>query len=237
MLTPPWNLYQYLLEVNVVLCEHIYVRSRNRTFQSQPNSSNHCYLQQQRCNNLQISMNSIQRDSQRRYSRCSCALILPKRVELFIILPGLECVAPPAHHTGVTIHSQRNSGRRSNRTPSPQQWTFRKGLPLCQSPSSNNTNSQNSSYGIGSALVCKNFSRWNILKHYNKQKQNCQCSNIDQLMQQYEIFKALLYQKTRTMQKQQNQIKNRMHWVFRLHHLKNTLESTCCNQSERLTHY
>jgi hypothetical protein len=55
-------------------------------------------------------------------------------------------------------------------------------------------------------------------------------------LQQNKIFKALQYQKTRTMQKQQNQIKNRVYGVFRTHHLKNTHQCTCCNQSKRLTH-
>jgi hypothetical protein len=39
------------------------------------------------------------------------------------------------------------------------------------------------------------------------------------------------------MQKLQNQIKNRVHWVFRSHHLKNTHQCTSCHQSKRLTHF
>jgi len=113
-------------------------------------------------------------------------------------------------------------------------WT---GLPQSQCSSPKNTNSQNSCDGVCSSLMSKNFSRRNVLKHNNKQKQNCQCSYINQLLQQYKIFKAQLNQKARTMQKQQNQIKNRMHWVFRFHHLKHGRKCTCCNQSKRLTHF
>jgi hypothetical protein len=86
-------------------------------------------------------------------------------------------------------------------------------------------------------LMCKNFCRRNILKHYNKQKQNSKRSNINLQLQQNKIFKALQYQKTRTMQKQQNQIKNRVHWVLRSIHLKNTCQCTSCHQSKRLTHF
>ena len=81
-----------------------------------------------------------------------------------------------------------------------------------------------------------NFCRRNIQKHYNKQKQNCQCSYIHQQLKLHKIFKPLQNQKTRTMQKQQYQIKNRMHWVFRFCHLKNTSKRTCCNQSKRGSH-
>lgn len=110
-------------------------------------------------------------------------------------------------------------------------------LPQSQCSGPKNTNSQNSSNRIGTSLMSQNFSRRNVLKHYNKQKQNCQCSYINQLLQQYKIFKAQLNQKARTMQKQQNQIKNRMHRVFRFHHLKYRRKCTCCDQSKRLTHF
>ena len=109
--------------------------------------------------------------------------------------------------------------------------------PQCQGSRNQKTNTQNSSNGVGSTLMSKNFSGWNVLKHNNKQKQNCQCSNINQLLQQYKIFKAQQYQEPGAMHKLQNQIKNRMHWVFRLIHLKNRAECSCCYQSERDTHY
>ena len=95
----------------------------------------------------------------------------------------------------------------------------------------------NTSNGISSTLMSKNFSGWNILKHDHKQKQNGQCSHVDQQLQQHEIFKAQQYQEPRTVQKQQYQIKNRMHWVFRLQHLENGGECSGCYLGERETHF
>ena len=115
--------------------------------------------------------------------------------------------------------------------------TFRNRLNQGQNSSNNLTKTQDSCNRISSSLMCKNFCRRNILKHHNKQKQNSKCSNINLQLQQNKIFKALQDQKARTMQKLQNQIKNRVHWVFRFHHLKNTNQCTCCHQSKRLTHF
>lgn len=155
-----------------MLCKYVYSWSRNWTFQSQTNSPNHSYQQQQRCNNLQISMNSIQSNPQRRYCRSSCAIILPKRIMCSILL-----LFARIYRTQTRIH-------RRLKWCSTQQWVFGERNrryrghqcgtrdPQCQSPCSKNTNTQNSSHGIGPTLMRQNFSRWNVLKHYDKKKLN-----------------------------------------------------------------
>jgi hypothetical protein len=155
--------------------------------------------------------------------------MVPKRV-----LPQRSCILSPkvgGRHSKIL----RNPG--STRGHGSQNRTFRKRLPLCQSSCNNQTKGQDSGNGISSTLMCKNFSRWNVLKHYNKLKQNSKCSYINQQLQQHEIFKSLQNLKTGTMQKQQNQIKYRMNRVFRSHHLKDAHQRPCSYQSERLTHY
>ena len=228
-------MHQNFLEVNIVLCKHIYCWCGNWTFQCQSNSSNHSNQQLLRCNNLQISMNTIQSDSQRCYCRRCSTIILPERIMCMCIII-------------LIVGAILNIARILQRCCCQQCLLFGRAIcyrshirgsrhPQRQGSRNQNTNSQNSSYGVGSTLMSKNFSGRNVLKHYNKQKQNCQCSYIYQQLQQYEILKAQQYQEPGAMQKLQNQIKNRMHWVFRLIHLKNRAECSCCYQSERDTHY
>ncbi len=231
------NLHQNFLKINIVLCKYINIGCRNWTFQSQTNGSHHSNQQQQRGNNQQICMNSIESDSLRSNRRGSCTQILPERI---ISLP-IHTLWSFCNETPFALNQSTKHplfGPLVNLPSLQQRRRFKRalGLPLSQCSSPKKTNSLNSSDWISSTLMSKNLCRWNILKHDYKQKQNSQCSYIDQQLQQYKIFKALLYQKTRTMQKLQNQIKNRMHWVFRLHHLKNRRKSSRSNQSKRLTH-
>lgn len=109
-------------------------------------------------------------------------------------------------------------------------------LPQSQKCSTHQTNCQNTSHWISSTLMSKNFSRRNIKKHNNEQKQNSQCSNIYQQLQQYKILKPLQYKKPGTVQKQLDQIKYRMYRVFRSHHQKYAHQSPSSYQSKRLTH-
>lgn len=192
-------------------------------------------------------MNPVQSNSLVCYCGSSFPVMVPKRV-----LPECSCILRPkvlgslaaqSQHCTV-FHRKSIICSRHNKIlcstgcrHSSQNRTFRKRLPLCQGACNNLTKGQYPGYGISSTLMCKNFSRWNVLKHYNKLKQNSKCSYINQLLQQNEIFKSLQNQKTRTMQKQQNQIKYGMNRVFRSHHLKDAHQCPCSHQSERLTHY
>lgn len=145
-----------------MLCKYIYSWSRYWTFQSQTNSPNHSNQQQQRCNNLQISMNPIQSNSQRGYSRSCCALILPKRIRIrTLVLFGGIC--------GEGFLKWKIFGKSYRRY---RGYLSGPGPLLCQGSSPENTNSQNSSDGVGPTLMSENFSRWNVLKHYNEQKLN-----------------------------------------------------------------
>jgi hypothetical protein len=200
-----------------MLCKYIIIRSCYRTFKCQSNSSYHRNLQQQTSNNQQIRMYSIQSNPLICNRRCVCSIILPKRV-ISIIINSL-CPYNLARWGWLFCVN-----------------TFRKRLPQCQKDTNSNTKKQYPSYWISTTLMGLNFSRWNVLKHNYKQKQNSQSSNINQLLQQNKIFKSLLNQKARTMQKQQNQIKYRMHWIFRLCHLINTHKCTSSYQSKNLTH-
>lgn len=197
-----------------MLCKNILVRHRNRTFLCQTNSSYHSNQQLQTCNNQQVWMYSIQCNPLICNSRSCFPRISPKRV------------------------------RRINRrveTIRGWQWkslkrTLRKWLHLCSNRCKKQTKSQNTSNRVSPTLMCKDFSGRNIQEHNNKQKQNSKCPYINQQLQQNKIFKSLQNQKTRTMQKQQYQIKNRVYRVLRSHHLKNRSLCTCSYQSKRLTH-
>lgn len=232
------NLHYHFLKIYVVLCKHVLIRHRNRTLQSQSHCSNHSYQQLQTCNNLQISMNPVKSNS----LICNCGscfpVMVPKRVLPLCSSILRTKVSGPAQY--FKICSRHNKTLRSPGSTcghSPQNRTFSKRLPLRQSSCENQTKCQHPCYRISSTLVCKNFSGRNVLKHYNKLKQNSKRSYINQLLQQNEIFKPLQNQKTGTMQKQQNQIKYRMNRVFRSHHLKDAHLCPCSYQSERLTHY
>lgn len=204
-----------------MLCKYILIRYRNRALLSKSNSSNHSYQQQQTCKNQLVCMYSIQCNTKISNSRSSCPIMIPKRI--------IPCIS---YKFRIYIVSKLRSCRHWKSL----KRAFRKRLPQSQNSSNNLTKTQNSSNRIRSSLMCKNFCGGNILKHHNKQKQNSKCSNINQLLQQNKIFKSLQHQKTRTMQKLQNQIKYRVHRVFRSHHLKNTHQCTSCYLSKRLTH-
>lgn len=175
-------------------------------------------------------MNSVQSNSQICYCGSSSPIMMPERV--MTRFRSIDCTTS----RGQRIFSFQRKGKARRRHRESLERTFRKWLPLSQRGRKNQTKCQYPSHGVSSTLMSKNFSRRNVLKHNNKLKQNRKCSNINQQLQQNEVFKPLQNQKTRTMQKQQHQIKNRMNRVFRSHHLKDTHQSTCCNQSERLTH-
>jgi len=204
-----------------MLCKHVIMRSSYRAFQSKSYSTYHCNKKLLTCNNLQISMNTIQSNSQICYCRSSSPIILPKTIFQRILRENFTSIL-----ILMNIYKHRKSLER----------TFRNRLPQSLNSSKKQTKSQNTSNWISSSLMRKNLCRRNILKHNHKLKQNCLCSNINQQLQQNKIFKSQQYQKTRTMQKQQNQVKNRVNRVFRTHHQKDTHLSTCCNQSKRLTH-
>lgn len=214
------NLYEAFLEVNVVLPKYILIWHRYWSFQRKTNCSNHCNQQQQTPNNQQVCMYSIQPNSKIRNSRCCSPVIIPKRI-----------VPRTAHKVGILACKCR-----SCRNWACLKRTFNKWLSKCLKCGEDQAKAQYTCYRISSSLMPKNFCRRNIQKHYHKQKQNSKCPNINQQLQQNKIFKTQQYQKSRAMQKQQNQIKNRMYGVFRSHHLKNTHQCTCCNQSKRATH-
>lgn len=215
-----WNSNNNFLKVYIVLCKNIVIRSSNWAFQSQGNSSNHCNLKQQACKNLQIWVHTIQRSSLICNRRSSFSRRIPRRIK-------------KRAFSSFCIFSQRILERNWHH----RNRTRRQRLPQCQKSSSSLTKKQNTCNRISSSLMCLNFSRRNIQKHHNKQKQNCQSTHIDQQLKQNKIFKPRQYQKPRTMKKYKDQIKNRMDWIFRFCHLKNTCQRTCCNQRKRKTHF
>lgn len=215
------NLNNNFSKINIMLCKNIIIRCSNWTFQSQSNSTYHCNQQQQTCQNLQIRMNTVQRNSLICNRRRRSSQMIPKRIKRKI-----------SKRTFRSFFKERKGRKRqkshsSGRKRLPQRLKCRKSL----------TKKKNTCDWISPTLMCQNFCRWNVLKHDNKQKQNRQSSNINQQLKQNKIFKPLLYQKPRTMKKLQDQIKNRMHRIFRFCHLKNTQESTGCNLRKRSTHF
>ena len=152
-----------------MLCKYILIRNRNWTFQSLSNSSYHCNQQQQTSNNQQIWMYSIQCNTQISYRRSRFSIISPKRIR-----------------AGITVTLFR---RPSSLAYALTKWcryfrvrTCRDRLPKSLKSTNSNAKCQNTSNWIGSSLVCQNFSRRNILKHYYKQKLNSQCTYIYQLL-------------------------------------------------------
>lgn len=167
-------------------------------------------------------MHPVQRSSQRGNCSSICAIVLPKRIAFGSCCSSSDwchCCSSERSSCGAGASGSVGGGRNS------------------VAARLNDTKCLNTSNGISSTLMSKNFSGWNILKHDHKQKQNGQCSHVDQQLQQHEIFKAQQYQEPRTVQKQQYQIKNRMHWVFRLQHLENGGECSGCYLGERETHF
>jgi len=167
-----------------MLCKYILIRNRNWTFQSLSNSSYHCNQQQQTSNNQQISMNSIQSNTQISNSGGCCPRMLPKRVIFRGLIQRsqtLQCCCRVFKYTGYIVTGHRKSLKRA----------LRNRLPQSQSTRYNQTNPLYSSYRICSTLMCKNFCRRNIQKHDYKLKQNSKSSNINQLLQQNKIFKSL----------------------------------------------
>lgn len=210
-------MHQYFLEVHIVLCKHVYSWSGYWAFQCKANSSNHSNQQLQRSNNLQISMRTVQSSSQRGNCRCSSTIMLPKRIALRFSVGRFDgssrSVGYGCHVSGPGYCLQQRQGS-------------------CL----NNTKTQNTSYGVSTTLMSQNFSGRNVLKHYNKLKQNRQRADINEELQLHEVFKAQQYQQPRTVQKLQYQIKNRMHWVFRFIHLKNGAQRSSSYLGERKTH-
>ena len=219
-----------------MLSKNIIIRCCNRTLQCKSYCSNHSNQQQQTCKNLQIWMNTVQRNSLICYRRSRHSQIIPERICI-----STQSFSRCAHILLFRSMKRTISSEILKKRRSPQgiyrKKTGRKRLPQCQKHRNSQTNKKDTCNWISSSLMCLNFCRRNVLKHNNKQKQNCQCSNIDQQLKKNKIFKSLQNQESRTMQKCQDQIKNRMDRIFRFCHLKNTKKSTCSNQRERLTHF
>jgi len=154
-----------MLEIYIVLCEYIIVRGCNWTLKSKPHSSYHSYQQQQTSNNQQIRMYTILCNTQISYRRSCFSIFSPKRIVAW-----------------VSIFILCRSTCQTKRSRQFRIYTFRKRLPKSLKSTKSNTKCQNTSYWVSTTLMCQNFSRRNILKHYNKQKQNSQCSYINQLL-------------------------------------------------------
>lgn len=202
-----------------MLCKYIIVRCCYRTFKSQSNCTYHCYQQLLTCNNLQIRMYPILSNTQISYRRSPFSIISPKRIgaaSSILLVCSFTLQIKGSRNFGVNVLRKRTA----------------KSLKSTKA----NTKCQNTGYWISTSLMCQNLSRRNIQKHHNKQEQNCLCSHINQLLQQYKIFQSLQYQQPRTMQKLQYQIKYRVYRVFRLCHLIYTHQCTSCYQSKNLTH-
>jgi hypothetical protein len=144
-----------------VLRKYVIVGRSYRSFKCKPNSSYHSHLLQQTSNNQQIWMYSIQCNTQISYWRSRFSIISPKRIKARITVT-LFC--RPSSLTKWCRYFGVRTCR--NRLPKPLKST------------NSNAKCQNTSNWIGSSLVCQNFSRRNILKHYYKQKQNSQCTYI-----------------------------------------------------------
>lgn len=152
-----------------MLCKYVIVGRSNRSFKCKPNSSNHSHLQQQTSNNQQIWMYSIQCNTQISYWRSRFSIISPKRIRAGI---PVTLFRRPSSLAYTLTKWCRYFGVR----------TCRDRLPKSLKSTNSNAKCQNTSNWIGSSLVCQNFSRRNILKHYYKQKLNSQCTYINQLL-------------------------------------------------------
>lgn len=169
-----------------MLCKNIVMRCSHWAFQSKAYSTNHCYQQQQTCNNLQIRMYSVQSNTLICYTRTCCPVILPETITIGINSSIAISILSPAF-----LHPLRSVCQRHRKSLN---RSLGKGLPQSQQCSKNQTKPLYTSYGVGSSLMSKNFSRWNIQKHYNKQKQNSQRSHVHLQLQKYKIFKPQQYQ-------------------------------------------
>lgn len=196
-----------------MLSKHIIVRGGNRSFQSKSHRTDHCYQQQLTCNNQQIRMYSIQPNAQISYRRCRGLSTIPKSKRLFSIF---------LHRKSRWIKSINSSRKRTIKS-------INSSYP--------NAKSQNTSYRIGTTLVCLNFSCRYILEHYNKKEKNSKSTYIYQQLKQHKIFKTKQYKQTRSVLKLQYQVKNTMYRVLRLCHQIDTSQSSCSYQSKNLTHF
>lgn len=211
------NLNNNFLKIDRMLCKNIIIRSCKGTFQCQSYCTYHCNQQKQTCQNQEVWMNSIQGNSLICNWGCRCSQTTPKRIR--------------------KIHSfffPRSCFRKRRREGS---YMGGKRLPQSLKSLQSLTKKENTCNRVSSTLMRQNFSRRNIQKHNNKKKLNSQSTNINQQLKQYKIFEPQKHLQTRTVQKQQNQIKNRVHGVFRTSHLKNTCQCTSCNLSKRGSHF
>ena len=183
-------------------------------------ATNHSNQQQQTSNNLQIWMYSIQSKSLARNRTRSSSIIFPKII---------GSISPSA------FASIR--GKSESSTSLCCVNTVRKRLPQCQKSTCKNTKCQNSCNWVCSTLMCQNFSRGNILQHYDKLEQNSQSPNINQQLKQYKVFKTNQYQKSGYVKKKLYKVKYAMYWVFRCGHLINTSQCTCSYQSKNCIHF
>lgn len=251
------NLYNYFLKISIMLCKNIKLWCSNRAFLGQTYCSNHCNQQQQTCNNQLIRMNPVQSNPQICNSRCGCTLILPRYIrngQALAVIFVLVCIQTftAANHsifcqyfpvlclfnlvTSMCFALVSITSFKRTQGDSRLKYTFGNRLPLSQKNSNKIANPLNTCYWISTTLMCKNFCRWNIQQHNNKQKQNCQRSYVYQQLQKYKVLKPKKNLQTRTVQKKQYLIKNRVNRVFRAHYQKHTHQCTSCNQSKRLTH-
>jgi hypothetical protein len=153
------------LKVSIVLCKYIIIWRSNGAFKCKAYSAHHSNQQQLTCNDLQIRMYTIQCNTLISNRRACFSIISPKRIRVEIII-SLLC--RPSSQAKWSRHFRV--------------VTFRNRLPKSLKSTKGNAKCLYTSNWIGPSLMCQNFSRRNIQKHYYKQKQNSQCSYINLLL-------------------------------------------------------
>jgi hypothetical protein len=152
-----------------MLSKNIIIRSSHRTFKSKAYSSHHSHLQQQTSNNLLVRMDTIQSNSLICYGRTIFSIRSPKGIA--------SCFS----RNWLSGHSLIATNSSSRCKASSVLTTCRK-TPLSLECTKSNAKKLYTSNWISPSLLCQNFSRRNVLKHYNKLKLNCQCTYIHQLL-------------------------------------------------------
>jgi hypothetical protein len=158
-------LSETFLKVSIVLCKYIVIRCSYGAFKCKAYGTHYSNQQQLTSNDLQIRMDTIQCDTQISNRRAIFSIISPKRIRVDITISLLcrpSILAKWSRHFRVV--------------------SFRNRLPKSLKSAESNAKCLYTSNWIGSLLMCQNFSGRNIQKHYNKQKQNSQCSYINLLL-------------------------------------------------------
>ncbi len=145
-----------------MLPKNIMLWSFHRTILSESYCPNHGNQQKKRPHHQQRRMNPIKSNSQRSDWSGGFPPFCPKR--------------------SIILRKHRYRGKK--------RCSAMRRIFQSKPSSPKKTQGLDSSHRVTSTLMCQNFSRWNIQKHHNKQKQNSQCTNIHQQLQQHKIFKS-----------------------------------------------